>query len=194
MLRIPAQFCCLLPLNLATMKSVPLPTWRTAALMFAPAPVARIACALPLLIMQQPVPGRASWCSGDNPTSAVSAVLLKPTYFPSPEGIFLAMLDERSKMRCQIFLMANDESKSFLRTGKDAKAVPRDCSALGEGNSDLTHVRRTFCLDFHFQLLTWKLSECPRVEISQVICGNPQIAFFWGPSFPGPGLISNSWL
>lgn len=104
MLRIPAQFCCLLPLNLATMKSVPLPTWRTAALIFAPAPVARIACALPLLIMQQPVPGRASWCSGDNPTSAVSAVLLKPTYFPSPEGIFLATLDERSKMRCRFSL------------------------------------------------------------------------------------------
>lgn len=99
--------------------------------MFAPAPVARTACALPLLIMQQPVPGRASWSSGDNPTSAVSAVLLHPTYFPHPEESFLEMLDERPRMRRQIFLLANDESKSFLHIGKDAKAVPRDCSALG---------------------------------------------------------------
>lgn len=112
--------------------------------MFAPALVARIACALPLLIMQQPVPGKASWWSGDNLTSAVSALLLKPTYCRPLEGIFLAMLCERSRVRCQIFLMANDESKSFLHTDKDAKGVPRDCSALGERSVDLTQLHRTF--------------------------------------------------
>lgn len=82
MLRSPAQFWCLLHLNPVTVKSIPHPTWRTAGLMFAPAPVARIVCALPLLIMQQPVLGRPSWSSGENLTSAVSETLLAPTCFP----------------------------------------------------------------------------------------------------------------
>lgn len=131
MLRIPAQFWCLLPLKLVTMKSVPLPTWRTAVLMFAPAPVARTACALPLPIMQQPVPGRASWSRGDSPTSAVSAMLLHPLIFLILKEFFWRCWMKKSRMRCQIFLLASDESKSFLHTAKDAKDVPRDCSALG---------------------------------------------------------------
>lgn len=87
MLRTPAQLWCLLHLNPVTMKSVPLPMWRTAALMFVPAPMARIVCALLLLITQQPVLGRMSWSSGGNLTSAVSEMLLNPTYFPGLKGI-----------------------------------------------------------------------------------------------------------
>jgi len=55
--------------------------------MFAPAPVARIVCALLLLITQQSVLGGTSWSSGENLTSAVSEMLLKPPYFPCLERI-----------------------------------------------------------------------------------------------------------
>lgn len=55
--------------------------------MFAPAPMARIVCALLLRITQQPVLGRVSWSSGEILTSAVSEMLLNPAYFPCLEGI-----------------------------------------------------------------------------------------------------------
>lgn len=68
---------------------------------------------------------------------------IQPTDFPHPEGIFLAVLGERSRMRRPNFLMANGESKSSTLV-KDAKDVPRGCSALGERSGDLTQLHRTF--------------------------------------------------
>lgn len=149
MLRIPAQFWCLLHLNPVTMKSVPLLMWRTAVLMFAPAPMARIVCALLLQIMQQPVLGRVSWSSGEILASAVSEMLLKPAYFTCLEGI---------SWQCQIRNLEWDyfckvpnisygkwwDSTPFLHSSKDAKTVHRDCWALGERNSHLTYLSRTF--------------------------------------------------
>lgn len=149
MLRTPAQFWCLLHLNPVTMKSVPLPMWRTAALMFAPAPMARIVCALLLLITQQPVLGRVPWFSGDDLTSAVSEMLLKSAYFPCLEGI-----SWQCKMRnlewddfCKVPNISYGkwwESTSFLHSSKDAKTVDRDCLALGERSSHLTYCSRAF--------------------------------------------------
>lgn len=175
MLRNPAQFWCLLCLNPVTVKSVPFPTWRTAALMFALAPMARIVCALQLLIMQQHVLGKMFWSSGENPTCAVSEMLLKITCFPFLGGIScrcwmiylewddfctLPNISYRNVERIHLSSGPTTMQELFAKT---VQQWGRNC-----------HLRSLkiltgfpFSAAFKFQLLIWKLFACPRVGISK---------------------------